>query len=252
MPTYNEFNKMSKAKLLKILKDNGITGYSKFDKDTLADSVHQFYGAGMLKGGPQDPIGPVKKVAGGLIKVGAKGIAKKSLRSKSKTKQAKEGMGTADKYRVESATRGKRVRGVAAQLASDKQKLLNLKEAKKSTTNKSDIAELTEKINILANKIKNMKKRFNLKKEGGKVGMENPKTLSDAITEKAKKDFDPKKPKESARKMAPYFGKFKKKKGFRHDLDPLHPMNTEGQKPPKNRASLARRKSGGKVGNRLY
>tara|TARA_S200002703_G_scaffold20529_3_gene16799 strand:+ start:236 stop:484 length:249 start_codon:yes stop_codon:yes gene_type:complete len=82
--------------------------------------------------------------------------------------------------------------------------------------------------------------------------MEKPTTLSDAITEKAIKDYNPKRPKESARKMAPYFGKFKKKKGYPHDFDPLHPMNAEGQKPQKRRASLARRKSGGKVGNRLY
>ena len=174
----------------------------------------------------------VKKVAGGLIKVGAKGIAKKSLRSKSKKKQAKEGMGTSNKYRVESATRGKRVRGVSAQLASDKQKLLNLKEAKKSATNKSDIAELTEKINILNNKIKNMKKRFNLKKEGGKVGMEKPKSKKQA------------------------FKDYKNKYGRHHMADPLHPMNAEMvsklepiRTPNK---SLARRKSGGKVGNCLY
>jgi len=51
--------------------------------------------------------------------------------------------------------------------------------------------------------------------------MEKPKTLSDAITEKAMKDYNPKKPKESARKMSPYFSKFKKKKGHRHDFDPL-------------------------------
>lgn len=52
------------------------------------------------------------------------------------------------------------------------------------------------------------------------------------------------------------FKEYKTKKGYHHMADPLHPMNSERVsklvpiKTPNK--SLARRKSGGKVGNRLY
>ncbi len=52
------------------------------------------------------------------------------------------------------------------------------------------------------------------------------------------------------------FKEYKLKKGYHHMRDPLHPMNSEMVSklvPTKNpNKSLARRKSGGKVGNCLY
>lgn len=181
-------------------------------------------------------------MAGSIIKMTAKGLAKKALRSKSKTKQAKEGMGTSSKYRVESATRAKRASGVAGQLRSDEQKLRNLKDASKKATNSKDKADLNEKIQILTNKINNMKKRFNLKSKGGSMKK----------YEKGGKISKPMSKKEA-------FAQHRRSTGRYHMADPLHPMNAERVSKlepikPRNK-SLARRKSGGKVGsgcNRLY
>lgn len=182
-------------------------------------------------------------MAGSIIKIAAKSLAKKSLRSKSKKKQAKEGMGTSSKYRVDSATRAKRASGVVGQLRSDEQKLINLKDASKKATNSEDKAALAEEIKILTNKIDNMKKRFNLKSKGGSMKK----------YEKGGKISKPISKKEA-------FAQHRRSTGRYHMADPLHPMNAERvskMEPikPRNK-SLARRKSGGKIGkcshNRLY
>ena len=178
---------------------------------------------------------------GALIKVGAKGLSK-VRRGLSKKEQAKKGMGTESKYRVESATRSKKAKGVAAQVRADEQKLKSLKDAKRQTTNSKDKAKLSEQISILTNKINNTKQRYNMKSKGGSM---------------KKYEEGGKVSKPMSKKEA--FAKHKKTTGSYHKLDPLHPMNAERTGAPKKMpraVGLVRKKSGGKVGkcshNRMY
>jgi len=179
---------------------------------------------------------------GALIKVGAKGLSK-VRRGLSKKQQAKKGMGTESKYRVESAIRSKKAKGVAKQVRADEQKLKSLKDAKRQTTDSKDKAKLSEQIFILTNKINDAKQRYNMKSKGGSM---------------KKYEEGGKVSKPMSKKEA--FAKHKKTTGSYHKLDPLHPMNAERTGAPKKMTrgavGLVRKKSGGKVGkcshNRMY
>ena len=178
---------------------------------------------------------------GALIKVGTKGLSK-VRRGLSKKQQAKKGMGTESKYRVESATRSKKAKGVAEQVRSDEQKLKSLKAENRRTTDSKEKSKLMEEITILTNKINDAKKRYNMKSKGGSM---------------KKYQEGGKVTKPMSKKEA--FAKHKKSTGSYHKLDPLHPMNAERTGAPKKMpraVGLVRKKSGGKVGkcshNRMY
>ena len=77
--------------------------------------------------------------------------------------------------------------------------------------------------------------------------MKTPKTLDQAITDKAMRLYDEVGPDKARKQMKKDFENYKKKKGYEHKADPLHPMNRE---------TMVGKKKGGKIGqsghNRLY
>ena len=106
-------------------------------------------------------------VAGKIIKTGAKYFAKKT--GKSKAAQKKMGVGIEDPYRVSSAQRAKRTTGQQKTFDKAKRDLSMLKQQSKSVSG-IDKIKIDEKIMMLENKIKDMKKRLAVRAIGGKVG----------------------------------------------------------------------------------
>ena len=83
--------------------------------------------------------------------------------------------------------------------------------------------------------------------------MKQPKTLDQAITDKAMRLFDKVGPEKAREKMKKDFSNYKKKKGYEHQFDPLHPMNRETTGVNRSYGGkVAKKKKGGKVGNCLY
>lgn len=86
--------------------------------------------------------------------------------------------------------------------------------------------------------------------------MKTPKTLDQAITDKAMRLYDEVGPEKMRKKMKKDFKNYKRKKGYEHEADPLHPMNAESMGVGrKYGGSTIKKKKGGKVGcgnNRLY
>ena len=107
---------------------------------------------------------------GKIIKTGAKYLAKK--RGMSKKAQKSSGMGTSDSYRIASSKRSATTTGQQKEFNKSKRMLADLKEQRKSAVGDKKEA-LKEKIQILENKLKDMKKRTAVRKSGGQVGHPN-------------------------------------------------------------------------------
>ena len=60
--------------------------------------------------------------------------------------------------------------------------------------------------------------------------MKQPKSLDQALEDKAKTLYDKVGPEKQRKKMKKDFQNYKRKKGYEHMLDPLHPMNAEGRR----------------------
>lgn len=106
---------------------------------------------------------------GKVIKTGAKNFAKKKKPSLSKKEQVKSGMGLPSKKRVASAKRNLRTAGQNKELQETKKELKVTKQIYKVNPHPS----IAEQIELLNNKINDIKKRTGLRKKGGPVGSHN-------------------------------------------------------------------------------
>lgn len=83
--------------------------------------------------------------------------------------------------------------------------------------------------------------------------MKAPKSLDQAMTDKAMRLYDEVGPKKARKAMKQDFKNYKRKKGYEHMADPLHPMNAESMGVGrKYGGSVVKKKKGGKLGNCLY
>lgn len=86
-----------------------------------------------------------------------------------------------------------------------------------------------------------------------KKKMPKPKSLDQAITDKALRLYDEIGPEKQRKAMKKDFQNYKRKKGYEHIADPLHPKNAEGMGVGrKYGGSVVKKKKGGKLGNCLY